>query len=245
MSRWPWYAAALCGAFLLAGCARPAPRTNIPLSVNSTAPDTESTPPTATELKLPLPPPETLPPVPPIAYSKDNPGVIAGQVLTADGRGVADAVVWLAKGIQPAASPGMELQLIQKDGEFRPRIQAGRKGTQLKLLCADEKASFKAAGAADFNIRLTQGRHMLQSLERVGLIEVRSELKPEQMAYLWVFDHEYYTLTDPAGRFRLPAVEPGEYALALWHAGREPQRKQLRIFLQESWGAEVAWKLPE
>lgn len=244
MSRWPWFAAAFCGACLLAGCARPAPRSNIALSVNSTAPATDGTPPTSTAVKPP-PPPETLPPPPPIAYSKDNPGVISGKVLIADGRGMADAVAWLEKGTQASAAPGVELQLIQKEGEFRPRIQAGRKGSQLKLLCADEKASFKAAGAGDFNIRLTQGRHMLQSLERVGLIEVRSELKPEQVAYLWVFDHPYFTLTDSAGRFRLPAVEPGDYVLVLWHAGREPQHKQLRIILQERWGAEVEWQLPE
>jgi hypothetical protein len=245
MSRWPWLIAVLCIAFVQAGCARPAPRSNVALSINSTTPSTKGTPPTSTAVKLPQPPPETLPPPPPIAYTKDNPGIISGQVLTADGRGVADAVAWLEKGARTATAPGVELQLIQKEGEFRPRIQAGRKGSQLKLLCADEKASFKAMGVGDFNIRLTQGKHMLQTLERVGLIEVRSELKPEQVAYLWVFDHPFFTLTDSTGRFRLPAVEPGDYTLVLWHAGREPQRKQLRISLQERWGAEVEWQMPD
>jgi hypothetical protein len=245
MSRWPWFILAFCGAFMLAGCARPAPRSNVALSVKNTAPAAKGTPSTSTAIKVPQPPPETLPPPPPIAYTKDNPGVISGQVLAAEGRGVVDAVAFLEKGTQAATSPGAELQLIQKEGEFRPRIQTGRKGSQLKLLCADEKASFKATGAGDFNIRLTQGKHMLQPLERVGLLEVRSELKPEQLAYVWVFDHPYFALTDSTGRFRLPTVAPGDYTLVFWYAGKEPQRKQMRLSLQEGWGAEVDWQLPD
>ncbi|MBL8795732.1 MAG: hypothetical protein JNM56_17635, partial [Planctomycetia bacterium] len=189
-------------------------------------------------------PPETLPPPPPIAYTRDEPGIIVGQVLGADGRGLADAVAWLEQG-KPTTAPGQELQLIQKEGAFRPRVQAARVGSRLKLLCAEEQASFKASGAADFNLRLTQGRQQVRPLERAGLIEVRSELKPEQSAYVWVFDHPYFALTDATGRFRLPMVEPGSYTLVLWQASRAPQRKQWPITLQPGWGAEVDWKLAE
>lgn len=245
MSPWPWYAALCCCGCLLAGCARPAPRPKVVLAVSSTAPTTQRAAPTTAVEKTALPPAETLPPPSPIAYTQEHPGVLVGQVLTADGRGVPDAVAWLVQSPAAKVPPGSEVQLIQKEGEFRPRTQAGRVGAQLKLLSADPQASFKATGAADFNVPLTQGKHLLRTLDRAGLIEVRSELKPGQLAYLWVFDHPYFALTDSTGRFRLPPVEPGAYMLVLWHAGREPHRKQWRLALADGWGASIDWRLPE
>jgi hypothetical protein len=45
-------------------------------------------------------------------------------------------------------------------------------------------------------------------------------------AGVFVFDHPYYAETDAAGKFRLPAVPPGEYTLMVQQPGGGMRRKQ-------------------
>jgi hypothetical protein len=268
MSHGQWFVAAGLIVALMGGCVRPAPRSNIKLTVNSPVATTTAdngagkVQPEA----LPAPREEAA-----IQYNRTEPGVITGRVvwegplptgaaagrlaIQPDNRGVADVVVWAnIKAATVPAAPRGELQLIQRDLAFRPMVQVGRTGAHLKLLCADDRASFKAVGAADFNLLLTQGKHKHHVLDRSGLVEIRSQLRPEQTAYIWVFDHDAFALTDKDGQFRLPGVPTGAQLVTLWHPGWRPietenptvvapVRQQVEVNLGEGQGAEIRWKL--
>jgi hypothetical protein len=38
-------------------------------------------------------------------------------------------------------------------------------------------------------------------------------------AYILVFAHRYFAVTDQAGTFTIAGVPPGSYTLAVWHEG--------------------------
>jgi len=263
MSRWTATALLL---FLLAGCARHAPRTNIQLSVPR---PTEAVPPARVERSSTQPAASTSAPKPgePVVKVDAENGVISGRVcwegapeagtpgprlrVHPANQGIADAVIWLVNPPQGPMAPALELQLLQREDTFRPHLQVGRKGSPLKLLSADDRASFRASGAADFSALLPRGKQLLRTLDKPGLVEVRSELGPQLPAYLWIFDHDYFAQTDEEGRFRLPPLPPAEYQLVLWHESwrgsdsvpLKPVSKDLKVKLGNDQGASIHWPL--
>jgi hypothetical protein len=45
-------------------------------------------------------------------------------------------------------------------------------------------------------------------------------------AYILVFSHPFFAVTDPDGRYRLPAIPPGSHTLKVWSelGSAEPRR---------------------
>jgi len=50
-----------------------------------------------------------------------------------------------------------------------------------------------------------------------GVVEVSCRQHPWAHAYVASFDHPYFAVTGPDGRFRLDSVPAGRYTLKLWH----------------------------
>ena len=55
---------------------------------------------------------------------------------------------------------------------------------------------------------------------------IRDADHPWPRAFLAVFDHPYYAVTQPDGSFRMDSVPPGTYTLVAWHerTGRSEQQ---------------------
>src|SRR5262249_34286419 len=142
--------------------------------------------------------------------------------------GLAHVIVWLDNpppqdsggGKRSGAAPAGPASLVQRGGNYRPHVQAVRKGTPLEPGTGDGRADFRAHGAGTLSMGLDRGQNRSVPLSRTGLIEVRSDLHPWMTpAYVHVLDHPYHAVTDAEGRFRLPAVRAGAYRLVLWHEG--------------------------
>jgi len=170
-------------------------------------------------------------------------------------KGVANAVVWLVKApAEPLRSRSEPLQVSQQNGDFRPHVQAAPVGTELKMGTTDDTADFRARGAAGFTLSLPRGKHAKRPLSQAGLVELSSDAHAWQSGYVWVFDHNYFAVTDHDGRFRLPAIPPGNYEVMVWHEGwrlKEPQRltvthhvqKRASVKLAEGDGATILFPL--
>jgi hypothetical protein len=171
-----------------------------------------------------------------------------------DNGGVAGVVVWLV-GVPaaPAAAPEM-IELCQQQGDYRPHVQAARRGVRLRLTCADDQADFRATGAAVFSQPVRRGEEPVVPLSRAGLVEIASDLHPWLLAHVQVLDHPFFAVTDADGRFRLPAAPPGVYKVVLWHPGwrwsdadrfvpAPPVQRQVEVKLGDRQGTAIDWKL--
>ncbi len=167
--------------------------------------------------------------------------------------GVAWTVIQLLYGGKPAAPRSMEpARLVAERGEYRPHIVLAPKGGSLELRSVEERADFQASGAATFSATIPRGDRRTFPLSSAGLIEVRSQLRPDRVpAYLWVLDGVPAALSATDGQFRLLTAAPlGEYELLLWHEdwhvnGSAPRAVLLHIQLGAGEGAEVRWTLSE
>src|SRR5262249_13210585 len=50
-----------------------------------------------------------------------------------------------------------------------------------------------------------------------GIIEARCKLHPFARAYIAVFDHPYFAITDANGQFTIDGLPPGTYNVKVWH----------------------------
>ena len=48
-------------------------------------------------------------------------------------------------------------------------------------------------------------------------------------AYILVFAHRFFAVTDAEGRYRIDGILPGSYTLALWNEGNVRLRREVRV----------------
>jgi hypothetical protein len=62
-----------------------------------------------------------------------------------------------------------------------------------------------------------QGSAVTRTLAKTGLMELTCYVHPWQLAYIYVFEHPYATVTDEKGEFVIKDVPPGTYTVEAWH----------------------------
>ncbi len=158
-------------------------------------------------------------------------------VVNKDDRGVRWVFVWLApapteNGEKPAALPiHPDLKEI-KDKEvmidvpccrFEPHMVGVRKG---QVLVAQNSApiahNFKLDGGPDNpgdNVVLLPGKtHKCEGLQpSLRVIVVQCNIHPWMRAWVRVFDHPYFAVTDASGKFEIKNAAAGQFRLYVWH----------------------------
>jgi len=147
-------------------------------------------------------------------------------VLSWDG-GLGNVVVAL-KGVKPpqAPAPTSGAAVDQVGCHYSPHVQAVTVGTALTVLNNDAvlhnvHGTLDAGGAplTVFNVAMPfKGGKAPQVLKRPGAIKLRCDAGHTWMnAYVHVFDHPWFAVTDAKGRFTIKDVPPGKYTLEYWH----------------------------
>jgi plastocyanin len=167
--------------------------------------------------------------LPPLKIAKD--ASVCGQeaardvlVVGAD-RMIANVVVSL-KGATGATKPTPNASVDQVGCRYTPHVQAVTVGTTLNLLNNDAvlhnvhgTQEGRGAPLTVFNVAMPFKGHKLPTvLRRPGPIKLRCDAGHTWMsAWVYVFDHPYFAVTDAKGRFTIKDVPPGKYTLELWH----------------------------
>ncbi|HEY0713070.1 MAG TPA: hypothetical protein VGF45_10375 [Polyangia bacterium] len=147
-------------------------------------------------------------------------------LLLAPDRGLANVVVSI-KGLKaPAPPPPVANAAIDQVGcRYIPHVQALTVGTKLSLMNSDavlHNVHAVATGptpATIFNVAMPfKGQKLPTTLRRTGIMKVRCDAGHDWMsAYVAVFDHPYFAVTDEKGRFSIANVPAGEHQIELWH----------------------------
>jgi hypothetical protein len=148
-------------------------------------------------------------------------------VDTAKG-GLGDVVVWIADISTGKRLPTEKRAELSHDGcELDPRVQAVVVGTTVNVFNDDKlihKLAFTRLGTTDtltkmpfFNSGEVVASERLA--KEPGIVEVRCAQHPWTRAYLVVFDHPYFAVTDADGSFKIDSLPPGTYTVNAWHEG--------------------------
>jgi len=142
------------------------------------------------------------------------------------GTRVAGVAVWLTDIRQGrAADVDKRFELANEDCVFTPRVQTVMTGGTLNVISNDvamhrdrivDVATGELAAIAPFNDN-GQVIPFDRLLTKTEELEVTCELHPWAKAYVLVFDHPYYAMTDNNGTFSLDGIPAGTYHLRAWH----------------------------
>lgn len=152
----------------------------------------------------------------------------AESLVVGKGGALANAVVFVkdarfAGSLPPAAGASVD----QRQCRYVPHVQALPVGTALSLMNNDAilhnvhgntlRANEPVVTA--FNVAMPiKGQKLPVSLSKPGLIRLQCDAGHTWMnAWIYVFDHPYYAVTDANGRFVIGNVSAGEHVVEVWH----------------------------
>jgi plastocyanin len=144
------------------------------------------------------------------------------------------AVVYLEKAPGGAFElpEGGRASMDQRDQTFVPHVLAITVGTTVDFPNSDLTFHnvFSLSKTKSFDLgRYSRGKSKSVRFDRPGVVQVFCDIHSHMSAYILVFAHRYFAVTDRAGAYTIGRVPPGTYTLAVWHEGEVRETRAVTI----------------
>jgi len=120
----------------------------------------------------------------------------------------------------------------QKNETFVPHVLAVTTGTTVEFPNSDTTYHnvFSLSKAAKFDLgRYAVGRSKSVRFDRPGIVRVFCDIHSHMNAFILVFSHPYFALTDSQGRYRIDRVPPGRYEVIAWNEGTASEPRAVTV----------------
>jgi len=135
------------------------------------------------------------------------------------------------RGAFEQTEPGHAL-MDQQHEAFVPHVLAISTGTTVDFPNSDHiyHNVFSLSKAARFDLgRYAVGKSKSIRFDRSGIVRVFCDIHSHMNAFILVFSHPFFAVTDDAGRYRIDNVPPGTYNLIAWNEGLASEPKPVTI----------------
>ncbi len=143
----------------------------------------------------------------------------------------ARAVVYLDPAPRQAFDelPAGRARMDQRGEQFVPRVLAVTAGTIVDFPNSDVTFHnvFSLSAARTFDLgRYRPGRTGSVTFERAGIVTVFCDIHAHMSAFILVFNHPFFAVTDADGRYNIPRAPAGTHTLMVWsEIGRTAPRR--------------------
>jgi plastocyanin len=123
-------------------------------------------------------------------------------------------------------------RMDQRNETFVPHILAVRTGTVVDFPNSDRiyHNVFSLSPTRRFDLgRYAVGHSKSIRFDRPGVVRVFCDIHSHMSAFILVFSHRYFAVTQPDGTYQLPAVPAGTYMLAAWFEGEVRANRQVVV----------------
>ena len=130
-------------------------------------------------------------------------------------------------------------RMDQRNERFVPHVLAIVAGTYVDFPNGDNTYHnvFSLSKTKEFNLgRYAVGKSKAVRFERPGIVRVFCDIHSHMNAFILVFAHRYFAMTDDEGRYRIENVPPGTYAVAVWNETIRGDAPRRTITIGESGG---------
>jgi plastocyanin len=110
----------------------------------------------------------------------------------------------------------------QVNETFVPHVVAVPVGATVDFPNADPffHNVFSLSKARRFDLgRYAQGRSKAVRFDQPGIVRVFCDIHSHMSAFILVFAHPFFAVTDGGGQYRIDGVPPGNYTVAAWYEG--------------------------
>jgi plastocyanin len=175
------------------------------------------------ELRRPPAPPERRPTVADL-----------GAPVARDVPDLLRSVVYLESAPRGAfeANEGGRAKMDQRNETFVPHVLAIMTGTTVDFPNSDAfyHTVFSLSKPARFDLgRYATGRSRSVRFDKPGIVRVFCDIHSHMNAFILVFSHPFFTLTNAEGRYSLENVPSGTYNVIAWNEGTASEPKPVTI----------------
>jgi plastocyanin len=166
----------------------------------------------------------------------DSAAPVPGADGTSVSASIVDAVVYVEeldlKQGSRLAGGGPSLRLEMRGQALRPRILVVPVGTSVEFPNGDSLFHniFSVSPAKTFDLgRYGRGKSKRVTFDKPGLVNVYCKLHSNMAAYVLVVPNRAFARPDSSGRFALPALPKGRYAVNVWHPDFPMIRREVTV----------------
>ena len=120
----------------------------------------------------------------------------------------------------------------QRNETFLPHVLAITTGTTVDFPNSDRiyHNVFSLSKPARFDLgRYAVGRSKSIRFNRPGIVRVFCDIHSHMNAFILVFSHPYFAMTDAEHRYRIDNVPAGTYQVTAWHAGLQSEAHSVTV----------------
>jgi len=171
----------------------------------------------------------------PAAAAEPRPGVAdLGMDTMYRGRERREAVVYFETAPQAAFEGGgaSHIAMSQTNETFVPHVLAIRVGTVVDFPNNDiiYHNVFSLSKTKRFDLgRYAKGQSKSVLFDEPGIVRVFCDIHSHMNAFILVFAHRFFDVTDEQGRYRIDQVPPGTYTLVAWYEGAVRQTRSVTV----------------
>ncbi len=120
----------------------------------------------------------------------------------------------------------------QRNETFVPRLLAVPTGTVVDFPNSDLTYHnvFSLSRTRRFDLgRYAAGKSKSVRFDRPGIVRVFCDIHSHMSAFVVVFNHPYFRVTDADGRYRIDQVPPGTYTIVGWYEGEARAQRTITV----------------
>ena len=120
----------------------------------------------------------------------------------------------------------------QHNETFVPHVLAITTGTTVDFPNSDRiyHNVFSLSKTKSFDLgRYAAGHARSVTFDRPGIVRVFCDIHSHMNAFILVFSHPFFAITDAEGRYRIENVPPGSYRMIAWNEGVSSEPKPIVV----------------
>jgi plastocyanin len=132
----------------------------------------------------------------------------------------------------PVSRPRMD----QRGEQFAPRVLAITAGSTVDFPNSDVTFHnvFSLSATRKFDLgRYRPGRTGAVKFDHAGIVYVFCDIHSHMSAFILVFNHRFFSVTDADGRYTLDRVPPGSHNVMVWSETGQPPLRRVTVLANE------------